>query len=264
MSPRETTACPRCGFELPGGSECLRCGVVFAKLRAGAGLPRRRSVRSAPARVGSRRSATGWLLLLLAAVAAAAWVQSRPSESDGALPADVRVLSQKPGPRESPAPPPVSESSPVRQVAEEAFVDSRELSPPPAAAAPARRERPRHTFRQGYGWLEDARGFRDGIGYAVKEGRMMTLYVYTDWCPYCRELEGGILSDVKVKDCLAYSVKVRVNPEHGPAEHAVSKLFGVHGFPSLFFYDPATGSAEKLKTSVTEDEFAAACRETLG
>lgn len=81
---------------------------------------------------------------------------------------------------------------------------------------------------------------------ALEEQRLVTLYVYTDWCPYCRELDQRILSTGPVQNCLARTVKVRVNPEHGPDDRAVADLFGVTGYPSLFFYDPATGNWRKL------------------
>jgi thiol:disulfide interchange protein len=97
-------------------------------------------------------------------------------------------------------------------------------------------------------WLEGATGYEDATRYAREAGAMVTLYVYTDWCPYCRRLEEDLLSDSTVQQCLDASVKARVNPERSPTNQAVAQRFGVTGYPSLYFVNPSTGVGTKIPT----------------
>lgn len=138
--------------------------------------------------------------------------------------------------------------------------------PPAAEAAPEPEpKRPRYTYIKGYGWLEQAAGFERGLRDAVKEERILTLYVYTDWCPYCRRLERNVLADTAVQECLAYSVKVKVNPERGAAEKRIADTVGVRSYPSLYFVDPESGAMEKVPNRYEDSStLLAACRETVG
>ena len=67
----------------------------------------------------------------------------------------------------------------------------------------------------------------------------MVIYVYTDWCPYCREFERVLLDTPAVEGYLRENVvKVRLNPETSPAAQALSDELGVRGYPSFFVAMP--------------------------
>jgi thiol-disulfide isomerase/thioredoxin len=74
----------------------------------------------------------------------------------------------------------------------------------------------------------------------------MVIYVYTDWCPYCREFERDLLNTHAVETYLRDNVvKVRVNPETSPGAQALANELGVHGFPSFFVMTPG-GRPDKM------------------
>jgi thiol:disulfide interchange protein len=84
----------------------------------------------------------------------------------------------------------------------------------------------------------------------------MVLYVYTDWCPYCRAFEKGLLSTPDVDRYLRDNVvKIRINPETTPAAAALARRLGAQGYPSFYLRVPgrspekiAVRAAGRLKT----------------
>lgn len=113
-------------------------------------------------------------------------------------------------------------------------------------------------------WLEGADGYRRGVEAAAAADRPLLVYFYTDWCPYCRQLNRELLTTDRVQAAVASMVAVRINPESGPEESALAARFGIRGYPALFVDDGsgprpirrtiASGNRQRL---MTPDEFAA-------
>ena len=132
---------------------------------------------------------------------------------------------------------------------------------------------PEDEFVESYKWLEGASGYGEAQRLAKASGRPVVVYFYTDWCHYCRELERELLETPHVKAYLRGLVKVRVNPEAGPAEDAVGQRHGVAAYPAFFIGSPRTGSFVPVRRHVTRDgeqrlmtpaEFVASCRKAGG
>jgi thiol:disulfide interchange protein len=83
-----------------------------------------------------------------------------------------------------------------------------------------------------------------------KTGAAMVLYVYTDWCPYCRAFEKSLLFTPDVERYLRDNVvKVRVNPETTAMAAALARRLGAQGYPSFFLRMPGR-PPEKLALRV--------------
>ncbi len=106
---------------------------------------------------------------------------------------------------------------------------------------------PKKLATPSYTWYEGANGFERGIEEAQQEGKALAVYFYTDWCPYCRELERDLLSRAKVEDFLKYLVKIRVNPESGRRERLLANEYGVHGYPSFFIQSAPGATPRKIR-----------------
>ena len=120
----------------------------------------------------------------------------------------------------------------------------------------------------GQAWDADAPGFFAALR-AGEEGdsRPMVLYVYTDWCGYCRQFEKELLGTAPVKDMLGELIAVRVNPENGAQEKKIAEYYGVSGFPAFFVQGRQSRSMMRVERIVMEggqprlmtpDEFIAA------
>jgi len=120
-----------------------------------------------------------------------------------------------------------------------------------------------------YSWYEGAEGFLNGVEEAQREGKALVVYFYTDWCPYCKELDRELLSRAGVEDYLKYLVKIRVNPERGPGERALKRQYGVSGYPSLFIQKSIKAWPNKIGRMAgdrmkTPEEFVASLERAVG
>jgi thioredoxin-like negative regulator of GroEL len=105
-------------------------------------------------------------------------------------------------------------------------------------------------------WNEGARGYREAQREQERSRAPMVVYFFTDWCPHCREFERELLYHWEVERHLRNRVvKVRVNPENGPEDHALAGRFGVTGFPSFYLTAPGV-SPRKLSRSGAEQNLA--------
>jgi thiol-disulfide isomerase/thioredoxin/ribosomal protein L37E len=280
---QEQIACPRCGHVQGRATECAACGVVFAKLRTrpaddapahgNSSRPTGPKTLRPPPAAEQRPSVLGWLVpILLLATAGASLVRQEPPAEEPephgeialahealARPADENALQAVP-----PAP-----ALPISGAAPAAPAPPLEVSPPGApqlevTVAPeipaAEQLLPARNLEV---WYRGASGYGLAVAEATRHRAPVAVYVYTDWCPYCRDLESEVLSANPVRQYLRGLVKVMINPEDGAAEQGVADRFGVRGYPSFFVYSPSTGQTEKIHGRTPED-FIADCRRASG
>ena len=247
----EASACPRCAWQGQAAAECPQCGIVFAKVRQtphsrtpASTHPREPSAADPPPR---RFTLLPWLLCLLAVVSWITVIDSSRHE-DGAPPRPTSAPGPD-APQDARARPPVEPRSADHQPAPTAATEL--VSPiieDPAIAAPddpTISSAPLAT--PSFTWHEGANGFVQGVEEARREGKPMAVYFYTDWCPYCRELEAELLGRAKVEDFLKHLVKIRVNPEKGTYERALADRYGVQGYPSFFIQPTPQASPRKIR-----------------
>ena len=145
------------------------------------------------------------------------------------------------------------------------FVPSGE---PEASKSPAAK-----TARSGSAWHQGAAGFQKAMQEAETDGLPVAVYFYTDWCPYCRQLDNELLNKQSVIEHMHQVVKVRINPEKGQAERQLANQYKVTGYPSFFVHPTAKGTPVRVQGQVREGngwrvktpaEFIASLREAVG
>jgi thiol-disulfide isomerase/thioredoxin len=118
-------------------------------------------------------------------------------------------------------------------------------------------------------WLRDAPGYERALQQQRELGVPLVVYFYTDWCPYCHGLDSQYLPTPPVQQYLKGVVKVRINPEHGPAESALAKQYSVTGYPSFFVMRKPSSIPAKVNPfrtaggNLTPIQFARACERGL-
>lgn len=285
----ERKACPRCGYVGSEGAECDRCGIVFDKVSR----PARPREMATPAMgdAGEERRGFGLapILLAVAALGSAAYLffahspapkprrpvaDASPVPTPPAEAAPVSALPLPPPPameepvstprtaeaQASPAPPETPIPFPTPTVA---------TAEPPASSAPPTPE----PFTETYEWYRGPEGFRRAAAESAASGRAIFVYVYTDWCPYCRQFEGELLETAAVKYYLRAFPKVRVNPETTAGASSLANQLGVRGYPTFMMLRPGAGTATHVPRMTadgdrprlkTPQEFVAACRSLSG
>src|SRR5215213_1675098 len=83
-------------------------------------------------------------------------------------------------------------------------------------------------------WLNGAAGYARALELQRELKVPLVVYFYADWCPYCQRLDSEYFPTAPVQQYLRGVVKVRINPEHGPAEEEIASRYGVRGYPTFF------------------------------
>ena len=115
-------------------------------------------------------------------------------------------------------------------------------------------------------WLHDASGYNRALKLQRELKIPLVVYFYTDWCPYCHELDNEYLPNPVVDAYLRGVVKVRINPEHGPAERAIADTYDVTGYPRFYVIRNPSSQPRNLQPfrrgkSLTPEQFARVCQQ---
>lgn len=255
--------CPKCGLSQPLAEECVRCGIIVRKARiAPPRLPRPAPEISPPPSGGG----TGWIAaILLIIIASAGLVLFARARKTHALSVPA-VAPHAPQALRSVEPEPTHgtfvERGAAEQVANYPPISPREepfrsATPPPMPTAPV--------IAPAIAWYEGAEGYRQADQERERYGRPMAVYFHTDWCGWCRKMEREIFSASETSAYFDEITKVRINPERGPEEAALSRQYGVRGFPSFFIVPASGGNGRKVHPfsashTMSPAEFVAACR----
>ena len=70
------------------------------------------------------------------------------------------------------------------------------------------------------GWYEGAAGYQQAMEEQRRTHRPVLIYFHVDWCPYCRRMDQDMIDSPVLRQFLAGSIDVGVNPERAPADAA--------------------------------------------
>ena len=115
-------------------------------------------------------------------------------------------------------------------------------------------------------WLDGASGYSRAVKLQQELKVPLIVYFYTDWCPYCRELDAEYLTHPAVQEYLRGVVKVRINPEHGPAEREIGNKYDVRGYPRFYVIRTPSSVPRNMQPFrqsgvLTPEQFAKACQQ---
>lgn len=82
------------------------------------------------------------------------------------------------------------------------------------------------------------------LARAGSEDKLVMVDFYTDWCGWCKKLDGTTLADPDVQRVLAGFVVVKLNAEKGGLGDA--KRFGVDSFPTVVFLTAAGAEVGRI------------------
>jgi thiol:disulfide interchange protein len=94
--------------------------------------------------------------------------------------------------------------------------------------------------------------FDEALARAKSEKRLLLVDVYTDWCGWCKKLDGEVFSNARVANAARGLVAVRVNAEKGGEE--VARRYGIEGYPTILFVDGSGAVVKRVDGYVDVDE----------
>jgi thioredoxin-like negative regulator of GroEL len=240
--------CPKCALEQPEASECGRCGVIVARYRrpatsASDKAPVERP--EPPLRHGSRGiGLLEWLSLAAVVVLVTVWVVRRdrtrhaPEASLHTVARGTSVAPSRPLVTGADwTPPPVPAAAPVADPTQSARSEVLPTARCPLSdhgfgAPPAR-------GRVTSDWYTNPGDLQRPFSEQESAEAPLVVYVYTDWCQYCRAFERGLLTSSVVDQYLRdNAVKLRLNPETSSEANALSHKLGVKGYPTFLVSIP--------------------------
>ena len=97
-----------------------------------------------------------------------------------------------------------------------------------------------------YDWHEDADGLAEAYEIANNGKRPLIVYFHVDWCGYCKYLNKEFLDDYDVDEYVSNYLRVKINPEDSDENKAVSKKYGVKGFPTFLVTYPHLNKVKRV------------------
>jgi thioredoxin-related protein len=88
-------------------------------------------------------------------------------------------------------------------------------------------------------WFNKA---KEGLEYAQQQDKLVAFYFYSNYCPYCAQMEEFVLNQEDVQKKLNNFVVISLNISSDDGSKWARK-FGVPGVPTIVFYDPKQDKA---------------------
>jgi thiol:disulfide interchange protein DsbD len=96
---------------------------------------------------------------------------------------------------------------------------------------------------------------------AARGNLPVLVFLYTDWCTYCRQMDQTTFSDPDVvRQMSSDYVWLRLNAETDPFGIRMQRRFSVSGFPTLLILDSKGNEIDRLQGYVPPHYFADAVR----
>ena len=90
------------------------------------------------------------------------------------------------------------------------------------------------SFAQQVNWRPD---IASAMAEANKDGKIVMVDVFTDWCGWCTKMDEETYSDPGVSALLANVVTLKINPEKGGSGAKYIESYKITGYPNILFLD---------------------------
>lgn len=103
------------------------------------------------------------------------------------------------------------------------------------------------------GWHEGAAGYAQAIEEQRRTNRPIFVYLHVDWCPYCSRMDQDTIDSPVLRQFLAGSIAVGVNPERAPADAELAGRLGGRGYPRAFLVAHAGAAPVPIPTLARQE-----------
>jgi thiol:disulfide interchange protein len=102
--------------------------------------------------------------------------------------------------------------------------------------------------------------FGKSLQKAGQDGKVLFVYLYTDWCAPCKQLDTIVFSDPRIRDLLnGRFVCLKLNAEKGEGIK-VNADYHVGGYPTFLFLDSTGKKLGQILGTLSNDRYLVAIR----
>ena len=101
-------------------------------------------------------------------------------------------------------------------------------------------------------WYSGHTGYAEALKVSDKNETPVLIYIYTDWCKYCKKFEATLLTNRQVNSSLARFVKIKLNPDKSDQDKQLYKKLNAKGFPTIMFQYGASGKIIRVRAPYTK------------
>ncbi|MGB5685442.1 MAG: thioredoxin fold domain-containing protein [Candidatus Electrothrix sp.] len=87
-------------------------------------------------------------------------------------------------------------------------------------------------------WYTKASNFEKIEKAAKEKNKPYIFFVYTDWCGFCKKMNEKYFSNPEIKQILSKYYRIKINPDNGEEEKALTNKKGVQGYPDFRIVHP--------------------------
>ena len=119
-------------------------------------------------------------------------------------------------------------------------------------------------FRASGGSIDWHSRSQSAFDEASETDQQVLVFLYTDWCTYCRQMDQTTFRDRSVLNQMADDyVWLRLNAETDPDGVKMQRKFFVSGFPTLLILDSNGREIDRLQGFIPPSRFAREVRERI-
>lgn len=102
-------------------------------------------------------------------------------------------------------------------------------------------------------WHFGHTGYSEAMKVSDQNEAPAIIYMYTDWCQYCKKFESKLLTNNEVNTSLARFVKIKINPETNDKDKQLYKQLNGKGYPTIMFKQGANGKLTYVRAPYTKN-----------
>lgn len=102
-------------------------------------------------------------------------------------------------------------------------------------------------------WYAGHTGYNEAIKESDQNETPALIYMYTDWCKYCKKFESTLLTNHDVNSKLARFVKIKLNPDTSDQDKQLYKKLNGKGFPTIMFQYGSSGKVIRVRAPYTKN-----------
>lgn len=102
-------------------------------------------------------------------------------------------------------------------------------------------------------WYKGYNGYQEALQVSNENEVPVFIYVYADWCNYCKKFNNELLTNSRIKTSLSKFVKVKFNPEKSDQAKELYAKWNGRGYPAILFQSGSSNKPQRVRAPYTKN-----------